>query len=442
MNEGSATDVQAARPRVLVLSAYPVRHPHHGGQIRVREIIEAYRSAGLDVRHASAFPDHDGYLRAGIDPGDIALPASRLQHWRGHAVPYVEDLASGDDLAQHPDLLARIERHVGGPLALLHFEQPWLLPAVLALRERGRLGAFALCHGSQNVETELRVAMWRAAGISNIDTLVDAIGRLEQQAVRVSQVVAAVTEHDRQILQSWASPDTAVVLAGNGIKPWHAGQALLARWRERLVQQGVDLPFALYVGSDHPPNIHGFGQSFGASLATLPPGRHIVVAGRVGPAIAQTDWYRRNAGVNASRMAVLGPLADADLDALRTLAHAFILPVTSGGGSNLKTAEALHAGCHVVATPTALRGFEPLLPWAGLRVAEPGAAFAQAVREVLAQAPRAAGDHDPRREQLTWAQQLAPLAKAVAAVAAVAAQGLAAPRLIHENSCNERDRIG
>ncbi|NBQ87041.1 MAG: glycosyltransferase [Betaproteobacteria bacterium] len=421
MQPGVPPVAPARRARVLVLSAYPIRHPHHGGQIRVREIVQAYRAANLDVRHASVFPDHHGYRYPGIDAGDIALALAPLKQWQGHAVPFIEDLASGDVAAQRVDLLERIERDAAGPIAMLHLEQPWLLPVVLALRARGRLGPWKLCFGSQNIEHRLREAMWRAAGIPPITVaqLVDAVRALEQQAVAAADLVAAVTESDRDALQAWVPTgrNTPVVLAGNGIRPWHASPQRLQHWRERLAAQEVDARFALYVGSAHPPNVNGFGASFGASLAALPPGRSIVVAGGVGPAIEQTAWYRAHAGINASRMAVLGALADADLDALRSLAHAFIVPVTEGGGSNLKTAEALYSGCHVVATPTAMRGFESLLPWAGLHVAEPGAAFVQALRTALAQPPRDPSAADARREQLTWAHQLAPLAQAVASLA-------------------------
>jgi len=407
----------ARRTRVLVLSAYPIRHPHHGGQIRVREIVRAYRAANFDVRHASVFPDYHGYRYPSIDAGDLPLAFPPLQQWRGHAVPYVEDLALGEVAARRVDVLERVERHAGGPVALLHLEQPWLLPAALAVRARSQLGPWALCCGSQNIEHRLRDAMWRAAGVdpATLAQLADALCALEQQAVAAADIVAAVTESDRATLASWvpAGRQTPMVLAGNGIRPWRASAQRLQLWRQRLADLGVDARFALYAGSAHPPNVNGFGECFGASLATLPPGRAIVVAGSVGPAIEQTAWYRAHAGINASRMAVLGPLADADLDALRSLAHAFVLPVTSGGGSNLKTAEALYSGAHVVAAPTAMRGFEPLLPWAGLQVAEPGAAFVQAVLTALAQPARAAADADPRRDQLTWAQQLAPLVQAV-----------------------------
>lgn len=408
----------ARRARVLVLSAYPIRHPHHGGQIRVREIVQAYRAANLDVRHASVFLDHPAYLQPGIDPGDIVIDSALLRRWRGASAPYVEDAASGDWLAAHEVLLARIERHTGGPVNVVHVEQPWFLPAALALRARGVLDNFCIIYGSQNIEYPLRRELWHAAGIApaTVAQLVDALCALEQQAVAAADIVAAVTESDRAALASWvpAGRQTPVVLAGNGIRPWRASAQRLQHWRQRLADLGVDARFALYAGSAHPPNVNGFGECFGASLATLPPGRAIVVAGGVGPAIEQTAWYRAQAGINASRMAVLGPLADADLDALRSLAHAFVLPVTSGGGSNLKTAEALYAGAHVVAAPTAMRGFEPLLPWAGLQVAEPGAAFVQAVRAALAQPARAPADADPRRDQLTWAHQLAPLVQAVA----------------------------
>lgn len=412
------------RAKVLVLSAYPIRYPQHGGQIRVREIVKAYRAAGLHVRHCSAFPDHAGYLRRGIDPADIAVPAARLRAWRNIEGPYLEDFAVGELVAGQPELLERMELHAAGRLSVLHVEQPGMLPVALALRARARLGEFDICYGSQNVEWRLRQGMWAAAGVDQAQPLSDAVRAAEQHAVAMSSLVAAVTPSDRSELQEWLPAGAHnLVLAGNGISPWRADPIRLQQWRQRLSTAGVSERFLLYAASDHPPNVQGFGVCFGSSLAVLPPGRSLVVAGSAGPAIERSHWYGTHAGVNATRMVALGLLADADLDALRVLAHGFIVPVMSGGGSNLKTAEALYSGRHAVLTPMAVRGFESLLPWAGATIAEPGEAFARAVCNVMRSEPRALDQYDPRREQLTWAQQLQPLVQAVVQLARTRSAG-------------------
>ena len=137
--------------KVLVLGSYPAIHPRHGGQLRLANLVGAYRSRGFDVQQASFFPAHAFYMKAGLGPADVGLAPEQLQAWRGHPAPLVEDLASGELVAGDQEKLARLER-VAGRVDVVHLEQPWLLPVVERLRERGALGPFHLVYGSQNIE--------------------------------------------------------------------------------------------------------------------------------------------------------------------------------------------------------------------------------------------------------------------------------------------------
>jgi hypothetical protein len=406
------------RARVLVLGAYPVAQPRHGGQVRLAQLARAYRRAGFDVRQASCFPDQPGYLELGLWPGDIPLHHRALQQWQGQGGPFLESAAAGDAAAAHESVLERLEHHAGR-LQVLHLEQPWLLPVVRALRRRGKLGNFSLVYGSQNIEYRMLQPLWQAHAPKHEPSWTAALQAIEQVCAQEADLVAAVTDSDREILKGWARPNTPVLLAPNGIQPW-AASAEAVQVLSRRLKALWDTPqvpaYALYVASDHPPNVNGFAECFGASLACLPPGHRVVVAGRAGPAIEAGAWFLRQAGVNRSRLHATGPVGEAELSAWRELAGAYLLCVTGGGGSNLKTAEALYSGRRVVATEVALRGFEHLLPWPNLVVAEPGATFASAVLQAL-QAEPAPPQPDPRREQLTWDHTLAALAQAARSLA-------------------------
>lgn len=418
--------------RILVLGSYPVAKPIHGGQIRLAEIVAAYRRRGLDTLLASVWPDQAVYrgrfslrqlwrMRQPADSLDLPLPADALESYRGQTAPFIADLASGDLVAADDGRLSRIEQFCRRPVDWVHVEQPWLLPVALRLRERMRLGPFRLVYGSQNVEYRLKQGILRQYGVDEAvtDAVTSAVMTLEQEAAAAADVVAAVTSEDAR----WLAPHARVepVLAANGVRPWRAEPAALARWRARL---GAE-PFALFVASAHPPNITGFGESFGESLAALSPVQRIVLAGSVAGHIVASDWFCRWAALNRRRIIALGMLDQVDLDAIRELAGVFIVPVTSGGGSNLKTAEALYSGRPVVATPHAMRGFEHLSDLSGVVVAQPGADFSQAVHDSLLAAERQKdgradmpvaqpGFHQDRRESLTWSQTLAGLVAAIA----------------------------
>jgi len=394
-------------PRILVLGSYPAVHPRHGGQIRLASIVRAYRDRGLEVRQASFFPANVFYTQHSLGPADIALPVAQLQAWRGHTAPLVEDLASGELVAGQPDLLAALERHAG-VVDWVHLEQPWLLPVVHALRERGTLGTFRLIYGSQNIEYPLKQAIFAQYGVSNGEPLIEGIRALERRAAAEADLVAVVTTQDGTETREWTQ--APVVLAPNGVNPWIATEAQRAHWRHVLGEE----PFALYVASAHPPNVLGFCESFGASLAALSPVQKVVLAGSVAEHIVAAPWFSQWSQLNARRVHSAGVLSDGELSALRDLAHVFVLPMTSGGGSNLKTAEALYSGRQVVATPHALRGFESLADLPGVTVVSPGVDFGRAVSRSLGQ-PQPAPDAGAqvRRESLTWSRTLAALCDAV-----------------------------
>lgn len=402
-------------PRILVLGSYPAVNPRHGGQVRLSSIVAAYRARGFHVAQASFFPAHDFYTRSAMGQADVALPVTALRNWQGKPSAWVEDLVAGDVAAADARALADLERY-SGKVDFVHLEQPWLLPVVRKLRERGAIGAFDLVYGSQNIEHELKRAILRQHQVPEEDEISEAVRALERECAHEAAVVAAVTNEDAQVLSAWTS--APVVLASNGVTPWQSDEHVREKWLARV---GPD-PFCLYVASAHPPNIQGFCESFGESLAGLSPAQRVVLAGHVGEFVPPTEWFKRWQPLNERRTVALGVLDIADLSAVRDLAHTFLLPVTSGGGSNLKTAEALYSGRHVVATPLAMRGFEHLSDLPGLRIVQPGPDFARAVARSLDE-PQPVPDAQAtrRRESLGWPHAMAALCEALAARRSTAA---------------------
>lgn len=404
-----------SKGRILVLGSYPIRRPIHGGQVRLAQLVAAYRRHGFAVRQVNVYADQPVYAVCGFrwpQPTcavlNLALSRQQLQRTRPGLAAFTEDLVSGQTVAGDEIAVTTIERHAG-QVEWVHLEQPWLLPLVEQLRQRGVLGRFRLIYGSQNIEHPLKRAVFAQYGIAGEAVLAE-IAALEKAAAGRADLVAAVTAADARQLGQWTT--APVVLAPNGVRPWSSSLRQRRRWLGRLGAA----PFALYVASAHPPNIQGFCEAFGERLASLSPQQRVVIAGGVAEHIIKSDWYLRWQALNARRVYAAGLLGEADLAALKDLAHTFVLPITSGGGSNLKTAEALYAGRHVVATRLALRGFEDFADLPGVRLADPGLAFSAAVHDTLNQ-PRHADDDAAkvRRQQLTWAHTLAPLLTAVAA---------------------------
>jgi hypothetical protein len=104
---------------------------------------------------------------------------------------------------------------------------------------------------------------------------------------------------------------------------------------------------------------------------------------------------------------------------VKTLAHAFLLPIPHGGGSNIKTAEALFSGAYVIGSEAAFRGYEDFLDLPEVVVARTPTVFQTSIRKVLAHPRASTAPHAEvlsRREVLRWDHCLAsiPTAAAVA----------------------------
>lgn len=396
------------RPSVLMLTTYPIAKPRHGGQLRARALCDAYRAAGWDVATLAVF-EAEAYAPDARGNDDIEFPPwSPYRRFAGRAVPLLADYCAGAFAAADDGAWPAIRGKLDPQLDVVHIEQPWLLPlAERILRERGAHPP-KLVYGSQNVEHGLKRAIFEQAGVHGADDVIAAIEALEVRATQRADLVLAVTRADAAVLAAHrAGP---VCYAPNGIAGWQAERAKLEQWRAQLPKA----PWALFVASAHPPNVQGFYACFGDSLACVPPDSRVVVAGSVSEHVYRAACASRWAPINLSRLQLLGELADDDLAAVKTLAALYLLPITQGGGSNIKTAEAIYSRRPVVATSTSLRGYEDYATLPEITVADEVAAFRHAVmRRLLDEPPRAdTGPDTPLREQLLWAHCLqAPLAQ-------------------------------
>lgn len=404
------------KPTVLLLSTYPFLEPRHGGQVRLANIAHAYEAANWQVVSMAIY-EPEGYGAQRLGPRDLAFPVdSPYRQFDGRDVPLVNDLLTGLYAAADDGGFGTVVRQLPAQVEVIHVEQPWLWPLAKRIKHLPGFEGAILIYGSQNIEAPLKRDILSGYGVADAAQVVAEIDALERRAACEADVAVAVTKSDLATLASWGARHA--VLASNGIAPWQASPERLAHWRARLPKA----PWMLYVASAHPPNFTGFTDCVGPSLACFAPDSRLVVAGSVCAHLYQhlaaTRWH----SLNLSRLELLGILSDEDLAAVKTLAHAFLLPIPHGGGSNIKTAEALYSGAYVLGSEAAFRGFEDLLDLPEVVVARSPAMFQTSIRTVLAR-PRASAplhaETCTRREALRWDRCLA----AIPAAAAVALKG-------------------
>ncbi|PID32326.1 hypothetical protein CR970_00980 [Candidatus Saccharibacteria bacterium] len=398
--------------RILVIGTYPISNPQHGGQKRAAALCQAYRKAGHQVRYSSVFfrGFYKDFTSSDFSVGGKTRDAV-LQS------PLTGDITCGKAIF-HDD---RIRAKVSSLLRsfdpdIIHIEQPYsylgLKPLLAELGLQPKL-----VFGSQNVEAPMKDDMLRSYGTSEsiIAEVHQVIDDLEHDLAKNCDLLAACTEADVRAHKAMGAK--RCVLAKNGVQePGTPSAKAKAYWRNWLDEKRVDT-FALFVGSAHPPNWNGFMDMVGQSLGYLRPNERVIAAGSICDYMERevvTDSGKLEDAVFWLRAESAGRLSEDRLVALIDMAEVIILPITEGGGSNLKTAEAIIADKKVVATPHGLRSFEWFRDFPNVWLADTKQEFNNAIAEAL-RAPKVARTKRQAEEarQVLWESCLADLVEEV-----------------------------
>jgi hypothetical protein len=393
--------------RILQLCTYPLEVPRHGGQIRASEMRAVLRSHDHDVRTVAVYAEGT-YASAATGRYDIVLSPEATG--RVPASPYLSDLETGQRLASEPVAYARLEdivRKFRPEVVML--EQPYLWPAARRMLRDGRGASFKIVYSSQNIEAKLKEEVLVGCGFATVAEATREVDQLERELAQAAQLCIACTQDDCRQLQQFGA--SKVLVAENGSLERRPDPGVLKDWKDHL----AGVPFALFVGSGHPPNAHGFWEMFAPSLAFLAPDQCVIAVGGVGELLVQHECYLRWEQVNASRLRCTGVLGDAALAALLRLSACVILPITTGGGSNIKTAEALINGNIVIGTSASFRGYSGVAGLSGVNIADQPQDFRRLVSSALAgNLAGSTGRDVSQRQAYTWSATLSGVAAELA----------------------------
>ncbi|PLR18848.1 hypothetical protein SGCZBJ_24745 [Caulobacter zeae] len=385
-------------PRVLSLSTYPVVRPIHGGQRRIHAFSQRLAAGGWEFVNASVYdPDH--YSGAAVGPDDLPLRYVGTA-WRG--LPLVGDLQAGEFAATSPEAYAHFARLVERLAPdFIQLEQPFLWPLVKRLRAEGVAPETPVIYSSQNWEAPLKYKMLVKAGAPEAKAreVAEAITALERELSCASAAIVAVSESDAEHYRA-AAPDVPVFVVPNGV----SRPVTPTAEDERACDIYEGRKYLLFVGSAYPPNIEGFLHLLLKNgLFFFPPEKSVAICGGVSHGIFGNGVYQAQIHANSRRCQFFADVSDGELEALKRGSHAVILPIQFGGGSNLKTAEALASGRWVVATSIAMRGFERFANAPGVLVADTPDAFRDAIVKVLASPPlKLTAAQAKARESVYW----------------------------------------
>lgn len=390
---------------ILTLSTYPIDIPLHGGQHRLHNIVEAYRSVGHAVQAAGV----SGSSEYPITPGFVPYPGMTA------FTPYIanpflmDDWAIGQLFEQNDQYFTSLAGLISPVPDLIHVEQPWLFKFAMRYAKLHPAKNIKFIYGSQNIEHGLKFDI--VNNYMGLDFSNDAEEKVlccEVEAINAADGICCVSAEDL----NWTKIQTNVpcVLALNGVKI----RCVTPKGLSEANTIAGHKKFALYSASAHPPNIDGFFDIFEGGVGCIAPDQIIVISGSAGPNIKVDPRFQRTAGLE--KVCVMaGTVSEECLQGLLELAHSVILPITHGGGTNLKTAEALWAAKHVVATTTAFRGFDKFKDAAGVSISDDPSEFLGAVRKSMESPPNVIGaDQRIARRSVLWSETLTPLLAMIA----------------------------
>lgn len=370
--------------KILMFATYTIANPQHGGQKRVRAIYDAYKKNENTEPFFTAiyFPLH--YKESWQD--DIAISKQYTRKLAEN--PLTGDVILGE-IAKSDDRLKNkiINRIKSVNPDIIEFEHPFLYIGFKEiLKDINFTGR--IIYSSHNIEYLMKQEMLENENFDSEKTkeIVSKIEKVEESIIKDSDLIFAVSESDVKKINSF-KPKCDVVLAQNGISKEVAKKEDIDYWDKLFKKQGVDR-IAVFIGSAHPPNWTGYQKMVGAKVGFLRSNERIVMAGSIGEYFS--NLYNDNTAESTifwKRVYSTGRLSEDRLTGLINRADSIILPIVEGGGSNLKTAEALLSGKPVIGTTHAFRAFEKFTSFPNVEVAKNPEEFRKKISAVLRKDP-------------------------------------------------------
>ncbi len=351
----------AEKMKVLVLDMQPITPAVGGGRLR---LLGLYHNLGEDCE-TTYLGTYDwsgpGFRRQRLSSTleEIVMPLS-AEHFR--SVDRLSQAAGGRTIidVSFPmlahlslDFISALEELV--PKAdILVFSHPWVYPLASRLVNRSRQ---LVIYDSQNVEGLLRTQLLDD-GVEGA-RLVREVVRNEVALCRKADLVLACSQEDRLLFASLYGIEIGkVCIVPNGT--FTEGRRRPSREERALARRSLgigEIPLAIFLGSNYPPNIEA-ANYICRKLAPAVPNVLFAICGGVGGGLpAETHGSIKGQMAN---LRVTGPISDEDKELYLRAADVALNPMFTGSGTNVKIFDFMANGLPVLTTPVGARGIECL----------------------------------------------------------------------------------
>lgn len=353
--------------KILQFTTYSLKNLDHGGKLRSYHIREALRRKHIVETLSFQWGRNDS-----IHDFEVSLCS---ESWDRFQLPYLfKDWGINLYLNENEQLFREIfKKIIEYKPDILWLEQPYLWPLVERLFYKSDVPIkLPVVYSSQNIEFEMKTEIYSKSLPETIATKAAIfVANIEKNCILNSQFALAVCERDAEFVRKINGKiDVQVRKNGHEIP----GKIYNPMW-DRIVSE-ADFNW-VYVGSAHPPNIEGLTE-FITRINVLPKREDLKfwIIGGVGETHA---IHSAVANGPSGVFNILGRLDQQDIDTIIRKSCGIVLPVYAGGGSNLKTAQALLSNKYIAASNFAFRGFEEYLNEDGLYLSHTAAELANHV---------------------------------------------------------------
>jgi hypothetical protein len=395
--------------KLLIVAPYPIAKPIHGGQKRAKAIFEFYKTIFTEVRYIGVF--HRGqYPDWGKD--DILLGQADLIK-KIDENPHASELVSGKAIDNDIHVRSFMAKFLMDKRPdLIHIEQPYpylgLKPLLAELTMEPKL-----IFGSQNTEYTMKDSIFKGLKLDKRlrESLVLSIKQLEQDLSRSADLVIAVNDRDAKVHKEMGASNCLVV--PNGIEKRRPTEDALKHWEQYKSNKKIKNVIT-FVSGGHPPNWQGFLDTVGTDTSFIPKNSKILIAGGVSDYFKNEFSDRNKFSKFWLGVEPIGAISEDRLGALLSTSDVVLLPIKSGGGSNLKTAEAILSRKKIVATKYAIRGFEPYKDLPNIYVADSNQEYNRLIIKTLnTPYTQPSAKEVKLSERVQWKYCLEPLRRAV-----------------------------
>lgn len=333
--------------KILQLTTYDVEFPNHGGKLRSHHIRKSLRT-NFDVETLSfEWSNCDSVERLAVQLNqnnfsDVGIDGL-LCDWG--ICTYLE--ANLDLYASTCSLVRSF-----APKALL-VEQPFLWPLVKRFQQDGIIADdIIIIYSSHNVEAPMKQKFYEDNyPAHDARRYTDIVRDMELDIIRSCHIALAVSEPDAHHIKLHA-PNTPIAIFSNGHSRPCTNDSY-EKWKNLFSARELNW---IFIGSWHPPNINGIKDLLDSLSATKQePDFLIWVLGGAGDGLRSITGFEET---QYPYLRIMGMVSQEDINAGILSSSGVLLPIWEGGGSNLKTAQALLSRKCVLGSNFSFRGFE------------------------------------------------------------------------------------